>query len=343
MKKIALLLFLLSAAFCAGAFNIKASASVVPAGEAVELTVEGNEGLKFTWDDGGAGGIFSGDSSKVNWTAPALPSSKNPVAITATCKDTAGAVIGWGSRRLLVLGGSFNSDIILNYSDGPGPARFFRAAPNQPEGTKYKWVLAKGDDLALHPEDINKPEIRVKARRSSRAEGGNEAMLIYTLVSGTESKSVSAVKTLTVFQPLALKELKRDLKQESGPELYGYSLFIIYQVIDQFNKPLQAEGIHIEEGLKMAKNALKLPPEYFNFKMEGFNTDYEGKFTFGMKVLKPAPIPDNFEVSLVQDFRIRTGDKDISGSLVRRNELHYGRYTGDVREIRQKSDIQGVK
>ena len=343
MKKIALLLLLLPAVICAEAFEIKAQDSIVPAGESVELSVEGKEGLKFTWDDGGAGGVFDGDASKVKWTAPALPPAKNPALITATCKDAAGAVTGWGSRRVTVLGGNFYSDIILNYCDGPGPARFFRAAPNQPEGTRYRWLLSKGDDLALHPEDINKPEIRVKARRSSRVEDGNEAVLVYSLVSGTGTRSVSAVKKVTVFQPLTLKEIKRELKQESGPDVYGYSLFIVYQVMDQFNKPLQAEGIHVEEGLKMAKNPLKLPPDDFNFRMEGFNTDYEGKFTFGMKVLKPAPIPDNFEVSLVQDFRIRTGDKDITGSIVRRNELHYGKDSGDVREIREKSDIQTGK
>ncbi len=343
MKKIALLLFLLSAAFCAGAFNIKASASVVPAGEAVELTVEGNEGLKFTWDDGGAGGIFDGDSSKVKWTAPALPPAKNPATITATCKDAAGAVSGGGSRQVQVLGGSFSSDIILNYCDGPGPAKYFKAAANQPEGTRYTWVMSKGDDLAFHPEDLNKPEVRVKARRSSRAENTNEAVLFYSLTSGTETKTVSSVKKITVLQPFSLKEIKRDLKQEFGPDVYGYSLAIIYQVMDQFNKPLPAEGIHIEEGLKMVKNPMRVPPEDFSFKMDGFNTDYDGRFVFGMKVSKSAPIPDSFQVSLVQDFRIRTGSKDVPGSIVRRNELSYGKETGNIREIREKGDIPGVK
>ena len=343
MKNGVLILLLLAAAIYAEAFEIKSKASIVPAGGSVELSVEGKEGLKFTWDDGGAGGVFDGDSSKVNWTAPAFPAARNPAVITAACKDAAGAVTGWGSRQIAVLGGVFHSDTILNFCDGPGPARFFKAAPNQPEGTKYKWVLAKGDDLALHPEDFNKPEIRVKARRSSRAEDGNEAALFYSLACGTETVTISSVKKITVFQPFSLKEIKRDLKQESGPDLYGYALYIIYQVMDQFNKPLAVEGIHVEEGLKMAKNPLKIPPEDFNFKMDGFNTDYDGRFTYGLKVVKPAPLPDKFDVSLVQDFRIRTGDQDISGSLVRRNELHYGKDSGDVREIREKSDIQGVK
>ena len=343
MKYIFLFLLLFPALGAAETFEIKSASAVVPAGESVELYVEGKDGLKFVWDDGGAGGVFEGASSKVKWNAPALPGSKNPATITATCRDAGGAVTGWGTKQFFVLGGAFRSDIILNYCDGPGPAKFFKAAANQPEGTRYKWVMAKGDDLAFHPEDLNKPEVRVKARRSSRAENTNEAVLLYSLTSGTETKTVSSAKKITVLQPFSLKEMKRDLKQEFGPDVYGYALTIIYQVMDQFNKPLPAEGIHVEEGLKMVKNPMRVPPEDFNFKMEGFNTDYDGRFTFGMKVSKSAPIPDGFQVSLVQDFRIRTGDKDVPGSIVRRNELDYGKDNGNVREIKEKSDIQGVK
>ncbi len=343
MKNIVLFLLLFPAFIAAETFEIKSLTAIVPAGETAELYVEGKDGLKFTWDDGGAGGVFDGASSKVKWTAPAILGGKNPVIITATCRDAAGAATGWGARKFFVLGGDFRSDIILNCCDGPGPAKLFKAAPNQPEGTRYKWVMAKGDDLAFHPEDLNKPEVRVKARRSSRAENTNEVVLFYSLTAGTETKTVSSVKKITALQPFSLKEIKRDLKQEFGPDVYGYSLTIVYQVMDQFNKPLPAEGIHVEEGLKMVKNPMRVPPEDFNFKMEGFNTDYDGRFTFGMKVSKSAPIPDGFQVSLVQDFRIRTGDKDVPGSIVRRNELDYGKDNGNIREINEKSDIQGVK
>jgi len=338
MRKILELTFFMvfTAVLFAETVEVKASSSIANAGTAIELSVIGRDGVKFTWDDGGAGGIFEAVEAKAKWTAPATAPKQNPVTITAAGKDDTGNTVLSGTKAIAVLGGPIESQPVICYCDGPGAPRLFKGAPNQLKDVKYKWVAAKGDDLALTNDDLYSSGMKIKAKKSSVVEDNNEIKLIYTLLFDKETKSYEALKKVTVYQPCALKEVSRKLKQDFGPDIYGYSLYVTYQLIEQFGKPLQVEGIHIEESLKMQKNPLRFPQEDFQFRMNGFNTDADGRFNYGMTVVKSNPLPENFEVQVLQELKIRLGGKDVQGCIVRKNELSYKRETADVTEVREE-------
>ncbi len=335
MKGCALLAAVLFA-YNLSAAEIKASAGIVAVNSPVELSVEGGEGKTFIWNDSGAGGVFDSASGKVKWTAPAKAPDNNPVLITFMEKEPAQGAALSGKISLAVLGGELTAQPLVYYCDGSGPLRAVKGAANQLKNVKYQWAKVKGDDLAFTNEDLGKREMRIKALKTSSLESNNEIKLTYSLQLGSEIKSAEAAVNLTVYRPAALEEVSRKLKQNFGPDVYGYEQEIVFQVLDQFGKPLKVEGIHIDEALRQTKNTANMPPEHFRFPLNGFNTDVYGRFVYNMTVSRSAPLPDDFEVILKQIFRAKTTEKESNESIIRINEVTYKKESGDIKELTEQ-------
>jgi hypothetical protein len=305
------------------------SPNIVNAGETVEFSVEFNKDKAiFLWNDGGCGSFqILENSVKVRWTAPVVPPKENPIKITVKAKMD-DSIIGEGSKNIVVLGGDIISQPVFVYSNSLAPMRNFKSAPNQIKEVKYKWEVIKGNDtIAIPPEDIYKSEIRIKGKKKSVKKDDVEIKLTYTLSLLNEKKTYETIKKITVQCPTSLKVISTSNKIEEGPDLYGYTTLTTYQLLDQFNEPMAIEGIVIDEKLKMFKNPLKIPPEDFKLSLNGFVTDYEGKFVDKRYVIQSTPIPANFEVGFKQDLL-------INNVVIRKNEIIYKSNIAEIIEVK---------
>ena len=277
---------------------------VAKVNEAVELSVEQKEGFKYEWNDGGAGKLEPAQGIKVRWTAPKEPGKENPAVITIIGRSESGTgtVLSTVIKKIAVLGGDMLSQPILFYCDGPGPARLFKSAPNQPKETRYEWEIVRGtENLSLLPEDINRSEAKFKARKPSAKKDDVEIKLTYTLGNGKDKVTYETSRKSYIMMPVALKQLPRQNKVEEGPDIYGYSTVTKYQVMDQLGEPLQAEGIVIAQDITLVSNPVGISAKAIKLDFNQYTTDYDGQIGSRRYINSVFPLAPYFSVVYEQD------------------------------------------
>ncbi|MFH1074346.1 MAG: hypothetical protein V1752_04570 [Candidatus Firestonebacteria bacterium] len=280
--------------------------SIAKIGETVELQVEAKDGIKYEWTHDGNGKLeLLQDTIKAKWTAPLAPSKVNPALITITAKDNTGAVTGTFVKKVAVIGGEIFDQPLLYFCDGPGSARLFKCAPNQVKETRYKWEVMRGtESVAVIPEDISKSEAKFKTRKISQKKDDVEIKLTYILESNKEKKIFEISKCTYVKMPVILKQISRENRVDEGPDIYGYNTVTSYQLLDQFDESLQAEGIVVTQEITLVKNPYMIPPKSIKVDFKQYVTDWEGKFSSRRFVATIAPLPDKFEVVYEQDLYV---------------------------------------
>ncbi|OGF44816.1 MAG: hypothetical protein A2231_12535 [Candidatus Firestonebacteria bacterium RIFOXYA2_FULL_40_8] len=310
-KLITGILLICSAAFAqiitaAPGYEFPSYDSIAKAGETVELQVEAKDGVKYEWTHDGSGKLeVVSDTKKAKWTAPLTPAKANPTLITITAKDNNGAVIGTLIKKAAVVGGEIIDQPLLFFCDGPGSARLFKCAPNQVKETKYQWEILQGtESVLIIPEDISKPEAKFKTRKMSQKKDDVEIRLTYTLESNKERKIFEISKHTYVKMPVFFKQISRDNRLDEGPDIYGYSTATIYQVQDQFNEAISAEGITINQEITLVKNPFMIQPKAIKVDLRQYVTDFEGKVTSTRFINASSPLPEKFEAVYEQDLYV---------------------------------------
>ncbi|GEM_PF-1751727 len=309
--------------------------AVVRAGQAFELSVEQKPGIKYEWSDGGAGRLelISG-TSKARWTAPETPGKENPAVIKILARpgESSGTFTETITKKIAVLGGRINAQPLLFFCAGPGPARLFRSAANQVKGTRYQWEIVRGTEyLSLLPEDINRSEAKFKTRKPSGKKDDVEIKLTYTLGTGRDRTVYESSNKTYIMMPVALKKLARENSVEEGPDLYGYATTTKYQLLDQFNEPVQAEGIVIEQDITLVANPLGVSEKAIKLDFNQYVTDYEGIIGSRRYISSVFPLPVNFSVVYEQDLY-------VNGScLLEKLDITYGK--NGVDEVKNRDRL----
>jgi len=311
VKLIAGILLLGSCAFgqiikAAPGYEFPVYDAIAKVGEAVELEMEAKDGVKYEWTHDGSGKLeFVKDTVKVKWTAPLKAAATNPVLLTVTAKDNRGALTGTFVKKVAILGGDIIEQPLLFFCDGPGPARLFKCAPHQVKETRFKWEVIRGSEsVFVIPEDISKSEAKFKTRKISQKKDEVEIRLTYILESEKEKKSYEVSKNTYVKIPVVFKQLSHENKVEEGPDLYGYATVTTYQLLDQFNEVLQAEGIVITQDITLVSNPYNILPKSIKVDLNQYVTDYEGKVASRRFITTVAPLPEKFETIYEQDLYV---------------------------------------
>ncbi|OGF47108.1 MAG: hypothetical protein A2452_00320 [Candidatus Firestonebacteria bacterium RIFOXYC2_FULL_39_67] len=280
--------------------------SIAKVGETVELLVEAKDGIKYEWSHDGNGKLeIVQDTIKAKWTAPTSPSKTNPALITIIARDNSGTVTRTFIKKVAVFGGEILDQPLLFFCDGPGSARLFKCAPNQVKETRYQWEVMRGTESVFAiPEDTSKSEAKFKTRKVSQKKDDVEIKLTYILESEKEKKTFEISRRTYVKMPLVFKQISRDNKIEEGPDIYGYNTFTTYQILDQFNEPLSAEGIIINQEITLVSNPYAVLPKSIKVDLKQYVTDWEGKVVSRRFITTVAPLPDKFEALYEQDLYV---------------------------------------
>lgn len=313
-------------------------------GETVEISVEAKAGVKYEWTHDGSGKLEPGkDNLKANWTAPLSAGKVNPALVTIISRNEKGAITGTLVKKIAVFGGEIIDQTLLFFCDGAGPARLFKSSPNQVKEVRYKWEIMRGiENVVIVPEEINKPAARFKTIAMSQTKNNVEIKLTYTLETGKEKKIFEAVKQCSVKVPAALKSISRENKIEEGPDIFGYHTLINYQVLDQFNEPLQAEGIVITQDITLVSNPYQIPPKSIKVNYNQYVTDAEGQIGSSRYISALAPLLEKFEVIYEQDLYVN------DACLLEKLDIMYSRFgvqekPNRERETRRAKLVKGKK
>jgi hypothetical protein len=279
------------------------SPSIVRAGDTVEMSIEGFQGSNVVWNDGGASGSFDKkEGVLIKWTAPKQPSKNNPSIFSVQIKDTKG-VSSTITKNIAVLGGDIEIQPLIIFCDGKGPMRSMKAAPNQHKDTKYRWDLMLGSqNVILTANDITRNELKINGLRVSDRKDDTIIRLTYNLTYNGESLAFQVIKPFVVN---FIKGLKSNLEKKElfdGPDIYGYNYVYSYQLINQFDDPVYAEGLTVNQKIKMISNPLGLREADFDFSKNSFITDNEGKFYYTFRVTRNIPLPERLIVELIQNY-----------------------------------------